>query len=78
MTPQEKAEELIKRYYRDSDLLVEDLSWTQAKECALIAVDEIIESSPSLPILGDGGTFGEDIELSKIYWKEVKKNIEKL
>ena len=39
MTPKEKAEELIKRYYRDSDLLVEDLSWIQAKECALIAVE---------------------------------------
>ena len=39
MTPKEKAEELIKRYYRDSDLLVEDLSWIQANECALIAVE---------------------------------------
>jgi hypothetical protein len=43
MSPKEKAEELIKRYYRDSDLLVEDLTFIQAKECALIAVDEMIK-----------------------------------
>ena len=42
MTPKELAKELIRRYYRDSDLLVEDLSWIQAKECALIAVEEIL------------------------------------
>ena len=42
MTPKEKAKELFKRYYRDSDLLVEDLSCIQAKECALIAVEEIL------------------------------------
>ena len=64
MTPKEKAEKLIKRYYRDSDLLVEDLSWIQAKECALIAVDEI---------------FGNNTDESKHdYWIEVKQEIEKL
>jgi hypothetical protein len=49
-----------------------------AKQCALISVDEIINSSPSLPILGDGGTYGEDIELSTKYWQEVKQEILKL
>jgi hypothetical protein len=44
----------------------------------LIAVDEIINSSPSLPILGDSGSYGEDIELSKIYWEEVKYAIDEL
>ena len=77
ITPKEKAEELVEKYFRD-ELLHYDLSYIQAKECALIAVDEIINSSPSLPILGDGGTFGEDIELSKIYWQEVKEEIKKL
>ncbi len=43
MTPQEKANELVKKYYRDSDLLVNDLSYIQAKECALIAVYELLE-----------------------------------
>jgi hypothetical protein len=39
MKAKEKADELIRKYYRDSDLLVEDLSWIQAKVCALICDD---------------------------------------
>ena len=75
MTPKEKAKELLER------MTVHH--WTDvcdsegAKQCALIAVDEIINSSPSLPILGDSGSYGEDIELSKIYWQEVKQELEK-
>ena len=48
MTPREKAKELVSKYYKDSDLLVEDLSWTQAKECALMAVNEILNLSHKL------------------------------
>ena len=76
MTPKEKAKELLER------MTVHH--WTDvcdsegAKQCALIAVDEIINSSPSLPILGDSGSYVEDIELSKIYWEEVKQEIEKI
>jgi len=76
MTPKEKAKELLER------MTVHH--WTDvcdsegAKQCALIAVDEIINSSPSLPILGDSGSYVEDIELSKIYWEEVKQEIENL
>ena len=49
-----------------------------AKKCALITVDKIIKSSTSLPILSDNGSFSSDIEENKIYWNEVKKEIEKL
>ena len=38
----------------------------------------IIESSPSLPIQGDGGYFSEDIEMSTKYWKDVKSCLDKL
>ena len=73
MTPKEKAEELVSKMLKevgyDTDLAV---------PCAFIAVDEIINSSPSLPILGDSGSYGEDIELSKTYWEEVKQEIENL
>lgn len=58
MTPKEKAKELVAKF---------------GKELALKVVDEIINSSPSLPILGDGGTFSEDIKLSTIYWQTVKQ-----
>lgn len=49
-----------------------------AKECSLYLVDEIINSSPSLPILSDNGTYGSDIEESLKYWNDVKSEIEKL
>jgi hypothetical protein len=65
---------LLSAKYSINGFVINDL----AKQCALIAVDEIINSSPSLPILGDSGSYGEDIELSKIYWIEVKQEIEKL
>jgi hypothetical protein len=81
MTPKEKALELFSIYRFALSLpnapLGEDKD-SVAKQCALIAVDEIINSSPSLPILGDSGSYGEDIELSKLYWIEVKQEIEKL
>lgn len=68
MTSKEKAEKLVNKYFRDSDLLVEDLTWIQAKECALIAVDEIL-----LAI-----TYA-DYYLSQVsFWEEVKEEIEKL
>ena len=76
LSAKEKAKELYDNYRVKffGHIAYKSLS----KQCALIAVDEIINSSPSLPILGDGGTYGEDIELSNKYWQEVKQEIEKL
>jgi hypothetical protein len=74
MTPQEKAKELTKRYYRDSDLLVEDLSWIQAKECALIAIDEIIKECYMWN--GNDNVIWETNRFN--YWNEVKQEIEEL
>ena len=48
MKAKEKTDELIRKYYRNSDLIDEDLTWIQAKQCALIAVDEIIKYQDSL------------------------------
>lgn len=71
MIPKEKAKELMLRYYvYDLD---NDKQWYVAnkfaKNCALIAVDEIIEV-----ILSD------EYYCSLIlkYWQEVKQEIEKL
>ena len=69
MTPREKAIELFDKYYP----LVEAFSSYQqeynAKQCALIAVDEILESSPE---------DGQGFDGIKDYWQEVKNEIEKL
>ena len=73
MTAKNKAEELVKKYFRDSDLLVEDLTWIQAKECALIAVEEIIRIAP-----WGSDIDGEIEDDSKEYYIEVKHEIEKL
>lgn len=73
MEPKEKAKELIDKY--QFVYIQNYTSIFEVKQCALIAIDEIISSSPSLPILGDGGIYGEDIELSTKYWQEVKQEI---
>ncbi len=64
MTPQEKALELYNRMIVDFTID----KW-QSKQCALIAVDELIKYSPNKPI----------DEYDPIdYFKQVKQEIEKL
>lgn len=67
MTPEEKARELILKYYG----LIPMNTVSFAKQCALITVDEIIkelteEISPSVH------------GFRHKYWQEVKQEIEKL
>jgi hypothetical protein len=65
MTPKDKAMELMLMYY---DLIpMNTISF--AKQCALIAVDELIEQENSY----NNGSF-----YPSKYWKEVKQEIEKL
>ena len=65
MTPKQKAEELFdKMLYNDGDKY-HHCSHYVAKNCTLIAVDEILSVVWYVPI---------DIE----YWQEVKKEIENL
>jgi hypothetical protein len=67
MTPKEKAKELFDKYS-----FVEIANYTsmfEVKQCALIAVDEIINCTKN----GLGHTV-----FSKEYWHKVKTDIEKL
>jgi hypothetical protein len=69
MTPKEKAIELVDRYYSLFSLEFENtIDITQAKKCALIAVDEILHN--------DG--FTQFDQYLTEYWQEVKQEIEKL
>jgi hypothetical protein len=64
MTPKEKAEELFQKYYNNYGyygIPVDAIK--NSKQCALIAVDELIKE-----------TDWSEAE----YWQEVKKEIEKL
>jgi hypothetical protein len=72
MTPKEKAEELVKLYYNSINPNAPDyfsISWKQAKQCALIAVDEILEIVSS----------DESMLITELqYWQQVKQEINNL
>ena len=72
MTAQEKAKELVDRYwiYLRAGLLYDDEAKEDAKQCALIAVDEHFK--------GMSLTFGCINDRSLKFWQEVKQEIEKL
>jgi hypothetical protein len=82
MTPQEKAQELVDKFInasfncKDCDMPFCDTHCTilnlyEAKQCALIAVDEVI--SIGYWEYMDSGSYKENK-----YWQEVKEEIEKL
>jgi hypothetical protein len=77
MTPKEKAKKLFDKYYIVCQEYTEEIQCSiQAKECALIAVDEVINSNPCCEDSDRGGNF--QWASNEYYWQEVKQEIEKL
>ena len=84
MTPKEKAEELVERfgrvipfqdtYYSEEELY--KMHKKNAKQCALICVDEII-SIPSIQIAYIE-EWSNNSKSKESYWREVKQEINKL
>ena len=73
MTPKEKADELIDKMYYigrydDNEDYNPAMAWARAKQCALIAVEEILNN--------DGFT-QFDIYLTE-YWQQVKSELQSL
>ena len=69
MTPKEKGENLIRKYYSFGiNKEGQTLSWYECKQCALIAVDEIIWQ------LEQYGYY----KSLMTYWDAVKQEIENL
>ena len=66
MIPQEKAKELVIKYRKRLPFYNDKGATNNAKQCALIAVDEILN------LCWNGNL------KAKEYWKEVKQEIEKL
>lgn len=75
MTPKEKALELVDKLYQTTpneawynpplgSSSMEYKAWDQAKECALIAVDEIIKVAY--------------LESARKHWQEVKQELESM
>jgi hypothetical protein len=77
MTPKEKARELFdKMMYHIMYNCQPTLSEMVAKECALIAVDEI---EKALTDYGRGDSFQlQNMDSEFRYWEQVKNEIEKL
>lgn len=65
MTPKKKAEELLTRYMRFLPMNL--LTRLDAKQCALIAVDEILTADMFMMT-----------EEQEQFWEEVKTEIEKI
>jgi len=74
MTPKEKAEELVEKFTDIENKYNEYSDFKQAKQCALIAVDEIINTLDSERIKYSSDYCFEENK----YWTEVKQEIEKL
>lgn len=74
MTPKDKATELVKKFTYNTRCFSETKGWEDtlydAKQCALIAVDEIITE---LEDIDDGQTF-----IPYNYWNEIKHEINQL
>jgi hypothetical protein len=68
MTPKEKAKELFNKYY----LFIDIKNYENTKNCALIAVDEVLEATKRYDYtLGPKPSYND-------YWLKVKYQIEKL
>ena len=70
MAPQEKAQELVNRFAPYVDTFHKGIL-ENAKQCALIAVNEVLNDDWFIPNL-------EDLLARKEYWEEVKQEINKL
>jgi hypothetical protein len=71
MTPEYKAEILVDKFvkYTPAD---SELEYPYAKECAILAVNEIINSNPH------SNPLNTEVYSTMDWWQEVKKEIEKL
>ena len=88
MTPQEKAQQLYNKFLSalPHPETTNAAVYSIAKQCALIAVDEIIKYSPRYPNNVDWtdcdasykNYYDAQREQAKEYWQEVKQEIEKL
>ena len=71
MTPKEKAIELVDKFKLKHQFFTNSFIKTTAKECALIAVDEILSELTEIP-------YGLEYLNRLNYWLDVKQEIEKL
>ena len=74
MTAKEKALELLDKYSDKSIECNEGTEWTYDKECALICIDEILNTGINQDYIMQNGYYLSLIE----FYEEVKEEINKL
>ncbi len=76
MTPKEKADELVGKcfdtFINDEDEHYVGTAWKLSKQCALIAVNEVLQN-----VNPYRSTIGRGYLTDKEFYEEVKKEIEK-
>jgi hypothetical protein len=77
MTPKEKAEELIHKMYVVHSNSASDITLSFAKQCAIIAVDEILEVTKKYKFSPFDYTEITGIHYDS-YWTQVKQEIQTL
>ena len=75
MTPKEKTLQLVNSFKDKSYARTEFYQERNAKNCALICVDEIIDAFNFPKYDGDPET---EINGDELYWQDVKQEIKKL
>ena len=80
MSPQEKAKELLDKMYSVKTMYdAHNITIHEAKQCTLIAIDEILKNGS---LINQSELYKANkikpTPIYKEYWKQVKKEIEKL
>ena len=70
MSAKEKAKELVNKYLA---IQFGDFPTTEAKQCALIAVDEVLKSNPIIPL--EYMLESEALDAAAEFWQQVKTEI---
>jgi len=73
MKAKEKAKEIFDKMFNVEDALANyPMCFDTAKQCSLIAVEEIIRANPH------SNPFNTDVHSTMKYWLDVKQEIQKL
>jgi hypothetical protein len=76
MNAKEKAQELVDNFLATEKEYKEYADYIQAKQCALICVDEMCRYLPTIKMRLP--SYQDVNEYCREYWQEVRKEIEKL
>ena len=79
-SPKEKAIELVDKYYHQIDLIAlaeKEVAYKAAKQCAIIAVNEIINATFKKSTWDTWGIISQD-ESTTEYYQEVLKEIQNI